>query len=968
MAKKTTIPPKPTGKRARIIANSMYPAFKEEYERTKDQYAKYYPGGVDFVEAKGYEELQRAFGKVAKDEDLIMMAHYNPDSMYGVDVANPSFGGVQSPQDNTLAGLFSGLEKKGYKGNCYLGICHGEEIAENIQNAGVNIPIFTTPKDKKWYGSNPAGKGEFENFFFGVSGENENSTQYETRPINPTIGQDYKLNISPKQQELMNRRASGTPLKEVTPLKGAKNGKKLLQYEPGGIIEKLGGASGIANTATGLIQGFQMLQQDNQNQDKAEQLLALSKVVGQAASLTPDQSKRKYIRPEDMIIDPNQLSSSYGTGTNYLAKHGKKLPSYEPGGFLNGEEGNVGSMLGSLLGGGGGQMSGAGKIGSTIGGVAGSFLGPIGGIAGSAIGGVIGGVIGGNKQKQTERQQEEAYKTLGAAVFQQGVGSIHNQNSAFMKKGGKIPTYNMGGELQVYKGEAETISENPYLPDGGQTVMFKGPSHEDGGMPVKFGKSAVEVEGGEPAVKLPDGKKNNLVIFGDMKIPSYGVSELNDPKAKGKKFKNYINELSRVEDKQNKIATDGLELINSNPIATTFDKLKFNSGKAMLTGSDMKLKEIAGKKQIAASIQNAILETAEERGLDSTELAKGNIKKAKKGSKIMAENGIEWPPKSAVNNPEFHKFKDRGINIPTSIPVDLSNKIAFPDRGGMPFAHQVDYTPREDGFADSTEPSSAEQNKFDWTTVFNSVVPFLRPSNQTKLDPNQLSGEMFALANNQLEPVQAQTYSPLLESVSDISLQDQLNANQSDFNAIQRSTAGNPAAQSILAAQKYAANSNVLGEQFRLNQAQKMGTFNRNRATLNDAQLRNLSILDQQYVRQTQAKSNTKTTAQSALNSISEKIARNKLENRTLGIYENLYNYRFGPKGMAFNMNPLAQFDTESVNLPTIDATGREITRESTVTTSRDRMGIPTGTKQTSKEKEKVKNGNGGIVKAIKGL
>ncbi len=38
--------------------------------------------------------------------------------------------------------------------------------------------------------------------------------------------------------------------------------------------------------------------------------------------------------------------------------------------------------------------------------------------------------------------------------------------------------------------------------------MFRGPSHENGGMPIEYGSSPVEVEGGEPAVKLQDGKIN----------------------------------------------------------------------------------------------------------------------------------------------------------------------------------------------------------------------------------------------------------------------------------------------------------------------------------------------------------------------------------------------------------------------------------------------------------------------------
>ena len=42
----------------------------------------------------------------------------------------------------------------------------------------------------------------------------------------------------------------------------------------------------------------------------------------------------------------------------------------------------------------------------------------------------------------------------------------------------------MGGDLQVGRGSADTMSYNPYLPGDGETVMFRGPSHDDGGMPI----------------------------------------------------------------------------------------------------------------------------------------------------------------------------------------------------------------------------------------------------------------------------------------------------------------------------------------------------------------------------------------------------------------------------------------------------------------------------------------------------
>jgi hypothetical protein len=130
--------------------------------------------------------------------------------------------------------------------------------------------------------------------------------------------------------------------------------------------------------------------------------------------------------------------------------------------------------------------------------------------------------------------------------------------------------------------------------------------------------------------------------------------------------------------------------------------------------------------------------------------------------------------------------------------------------------------------------------------------------------------------------------------------------------AAQRMAQGNPAAQALIAGQAYDAINKVKGEEFRANQAMQSGVYNQNRNTLNEAKLKNLDIYDRQYTRQEQAKSNTKAITQAALNSIADKYSKNKLENRELGIYENLYNYRYDPAGRAINMNPFFQ-----PNMPT---------------------------------------------------
>ena len=198
--------------------------------------------------------------------------------------------------------------------------------------------------------------------------------------------------------------------------------------------------------------------------------------------------------------------------------------------------------------------------------------------------------------------------------------------------------------------------------------------------------------------------------------------------------------------------------------------------------------------------------------------------------------------------------------------------------------------------------------------AFNQVLPYLRPSDAEQLDPRQLTGEMYALSQNQLEPVQAQTYQPQLQTPYDISFQDQLNEITAQTRQAERLAVNNPEALAQINAQANMAKSQVLGEQMRTNQALKAQIYGSNINTLNQAQMQNLQMYDTQQQRQEAAKSATKATTQEALSSIASKFAQNKLENKQLGVMENMYNYRFDKSGRAINMNPLAQFDYSGKN------------------------------------------------------
>jgi hypothetical protein len=235
------------------------------------------------------------------------------------------------------------------------------------------------------------------------------------------------------------------------------------------------------------------------------------------------------------------------------------------------------------------------------------------------------------------------------------------------------------------------------------------------------------------------------------------------------------------------------------------------------------------------------------------------------------------------------------------------------------------------------------------------LLPYLRPSNQLPLDPIQLAGEMDALADNQVQPVFAQTLQPRLGSPIDISLQSAINANQADYNALLRNVGYNPAAQSILAAQKYASTSELLGKESQMNKEERSRVFNENRQLLNEYDIKNAVTNDLQQVRQSQAESITKAQRREALKSIGDKYLQNRRENMEAAINENLYNFRYDRLGRAMNMNPLAQWSIPN-----------KLTQQATASTT-DLLPIyDKDNKNVIAYRQKAKNGN--VVKAIKNL
>ena len=250
----------------------------------------------------------------------------------------------------------------------------------------------------------------------------------------------------------------------------------------------------------------------------------------------------------------------------------------------------------------------------------------------------------------------------------------------------------------------------------------------------------------------------------------------------------------------------------------------------------------------------------------------------------------------------------------------------------------------------STIQAAPPKDKMGLTDIYNMFSQYLKPYIKNPLDPRQLAEELSR--NRSLKGVKAQSFQPYLETPYSVSFQDQMNANQADFNAMQRQLGGNPGALAALAAQKYGANTGVLGQQFRTNQELQMGAQNRNRAALNDAAIRNLVAYDAQADKQSRAESIRDAQLSADLSSMSDKFTKARAEELAANVQANMYpDYTFGPKGRIYNTG-VATF-----NIPQNVSADPEFAK----------MYSDYLNKKDGKTKDtKVKNG--GIVKAYKNL
>jgi len=472
------------------------------------------------------------------------------------------------------------------------------------------------------------------------------------------------------------------------------------RYNPDGSAESfLQGAGRIYNSravqdfgipiVSDVISIGKQLKAQKETLARAKQNRMLTELTLDAAKSEPEKIEREYVRPEDVQNTGEEFFPIYGVGTNVLKNGGmfsdpgyvplvnpNQQKSFKQGGVLGSNSYLVPKAQGGFdmanVSYGGGSMGGAGKqfgqmiglyegtdagsnIGGTIGGTIGSAFGPIGSAVGSFIGSGIGDLLDRDDRRtrkeneRAERAQKELSYTAIAPAIQAGYASHMEQGGNIPSNPSMLDTMKMGGELKtLWGGKAETVSYNPYA--GGESIQFKGNSHDyrdpktgQTGIGVAYGEESVanneavvEVEN-EPAQQLKDGGgAENLVVYGDLKIPEEYLEEIGDDRAKGKKFKKYVSDVlnkdeAKINKKMEKAADLGLESDN-----TVFGQLERSTADVILKGSDMKLKNIAEKKNILADLQSALNET-----FDELEI---------KGNEFISKNKIVKDPERAMNN------------------------------------------------------------------------------------------------------------------------------------------------------------------------------------------------------------------------------------------------------------------------------------------------------------------------------
>ena len=711
-----------------------------------------------------------------------------------------------------------------------------------------------------------------------------------------------------------------------------------------------------------IIGGIQAIGEQKKKIRKAEQSAKISDVVAQAAeSRQAGVQKHNFVRPEDSLLTG---AMPLGSGTNYLAANGTEIQNtYTPGTLYSdlGYEPLNDSNLKQYAEGGWMNPEYNPQVIAKFGEYdVKDLLKPPHDADMLRAGGHLKEYTPPSaRAMSTERMAFGGSLQVGP----EGEAELVGYNPISAQNGGS-------GETRIFKGPSHdndgidvNYAGNPVEVEGGETV------YEDGGSLESPGTSAIVLGNlhigkiGKALLGDVDKKLTKGVDLDKMKFKHLGN---NIAKAEGKVNKSeekglqLINNADASAFGQLEMNSGHAALLGAKMNYKRFDDLKSDIANLQQSyhetaaehGYDDKTPEFLEdlkKGKLKEAAFGAKLETAQfgrtfgvndamydyspvtksaPTQFASTINKKGAVQhKAGKAKTETVDNTLKKLPYDPSTDSVVIPYTQSPVAPTTG--KDIVNKImanayrGLPNEANVNVPYSPDYQAPTGGQAasalatpaktTSVTPDNVSDDGFNWKDVasaaFSQISPFLKPTNKLTLDPSEYAGEMLALATNQLEPVNAQTYRPRLKEDYSVSLQDQLNEVDQQARAAQRMAGNNVAAQAQIAAQAAEQKNKIRGEQLRMNQAIKMGTYNENIGTLNQAQLQNLQTYAVQQDLMSKAKSATKAQAFGAIQSMADKFAKNKQENLLLAIDQQRYNYRFTPSGVAYNVNDPYQFN-----------------------------------------------------------
>ena len=554
---------------------------------------------------------------------------------------------------------------------------------------------------------------------------------------------------------------------------------------------------------------------------------------------------------------------------------------------------------------------------------------------------------------------------------------------------------------------------------------------QDGSQESDRDRTNVEVQGGEPGRETIDpatGEKT-LSIYGKQVVSKELADQMNYSNYYGKTYQVVAKDIGKQQNKANKQLQKSIELAN-NAGTGKFGKLDLATANVMKKGAINKFENFDQQLNMLDETQTRNNEIAERLNIDASALSQGKIKPNKDAQNNTGKYGkniskavggdalklrpfsqTDWAPD--VPAPERYNYPEsnpaqflnygavnegtygqvEGYDSPTNNPYASDNG-TFTTPDFMPYASAASSAPLNN-FVSKNKSNIVSKNKKGSTPKANAsstnglnplmtgigdVIQYHRPP--YRLPTEDYSPELAAASMNQLEAVKGfQSVQPQLYSPYKLSLSDQLASIDSSFAGAKRSASSNPALLAQIAAQESDAKNKVLGEQFRMNQAQEAQVYGKNIDLLNDAQVKNIAQYASYEEKQDLAKSNTKQQTLEILKSIADRRRKFQDEQTAANIKLRKSNYFVSPDtGIATYMGPLAQWNTQGGG-PGSQGGGIEPGKEYLYNKRGQISGLKNLTKDEqeaansniygkngAKVKDKIKARNGSIVNALKNL